>query len=72
MGAPLELDDDWLDRIKQSLNGMEYGSVQIIIHDGRIVQIEKTERKRFEAGTGAVDPSASARDKKDHPPKTSD
>ncbi|UJF31502.1 YezD family protein [Paenibacillus hexagrammi] len=49
MAKPLELDELWLDRIKQSLNGLEYGSVQIVVHDGKIAQIDKTERKRFEA-----------------------
>lgn len=49
MAKPLRVDELWNDRIVQSLNGLEYGSVQIVVHDGRIVQIERTERKRFEA-----------------------
>ncbi|WP_058302306.1 YezD family protein [Gorillibacterium timonense] len=48
MAKPLEVDDEWNERIVSSLNGMEYGAVQIIVHDGRIVQIERTERKRFD------------------------
>jgi hypothetical protein len=48
MGKPLEIDEAWLERILATLNGLEYGTVQIIVHDGRIVQIERTERKRFE------------------------
>jgi hypothetical protein len=48
MGKPLEIDDLWSKRIIQSLNGLEYGTVQIIVHDGKIVQIERTERSRFE------------------------
>lgn len=73
MATPLELDDMWLDRIRQSVNGLEYGHVQIIIHDGRIVQIERTERKRFEAENGAS-PSTSkgSRPPKAGSPKTSD
>ncbi|WNQ12838.1 YezD family protein [Paenibacillus aurantius] len=49
MAKPLEIDDLWKSRIVKSLSGMEYGSVQIIVHEGRIVQIERTERKRFDA-----------------------
>ncbi|MCY9696990.1 YezD family protein [Paenibacillus alginolyticus] len=49
MAKPLELDEIWVDRIKQMLNGLEYGSVQIVVHDGKIAQIDKTERKRFDA-----------------------
>ncbi|MDB5056499.1 MAG: hypothetical protein JWM44_4549 [Bacilli bacterium] len=48
MGKPLEIDDLWSKRINESLNGIEYGTVQIIVHDGKIVQIERTERSRFE------------------------
>lgn len=49
MAKPLIVDELWMKRILQSVNGLEYGSVQIVVHDGRIVQIERTERKRFEA-----------------------
>ncbi|MEK3723410.1 YezD family protein [Paenibacillus sp. FSL H8-0034] len=55
MAKPLEVDDIWTQRILNSVNGLEYGTVQIVIHDGRIVQIERTERKRFEAETGTRD-----------------
>ncbi|PYI56168.1 YezD family protein [Paenibacillus flagellatus] len=49
MSNAVQLDDVWTDRILDSVKGLEYGSVQIIVHDGRIVQIERTERKRFDA-----------------------
>lgn len=49
MAKPLEIDEYWAERIIQSVNGLEYGTVQIVVHDGRIVQIERTERKRFES-----------------------
>lgn len=58
MGTPLELDEVWLERIKQNVEGLEYGCVQIIVHDGRIVQIERTERKRYDgesAGNSSAD-----------------
>jgi hypothetical protein len=58
MAKPLEVDDIWTQRILSSVNGLEYGTVQIVIHDGRIVQIERTERKRFEAETGIRDNSS--------------
>ncbi|MBD0383119.1 YezD family protein [Paenibacillus sedimenti] len=51
MAKPLELDELWIDRIKQMLNGLEYGSVQIVVHDGKIAQIDKTERKRFDSAS---------------------
>ncbi len=48
MGNPVQLDEIWTKRILDSISGLEYGHVQIIVHDGKIVQIERTERKRFE------------------------
>lgn len=51
MAKPVELDEAWLDRIADQVNGLEYGSVLITVHDGRIVQIDRTERKRFDAAS---------------------
>ncbi|AJY75785.1 YezD family protein [Paenibacillus beijingensis] len=49
MAKPLEIDEAWIDRIADQVNGLEYGSVLITVHDGRIVQIDRTERKRYDA-----------------------
>ncbi|MBB3108401.1 hypothetical protein FHS18_000429 [Paenibacillus phyllosphaerae] len=51
MAKPVVLDQEWLDRIASQVNGLEYGSVLITIHDGRVVQIDRTERKRFDAAS---------------------
>jgi hypothetical protein len=51
MPKRLIVDEAWLERIASSLNGLEYGTVQIVVHDGTIMQIDRTERKRFEADT---------------------
>lgn len=48
MAKPLKVDDTWLERIAGLLNDMEFGSLQIVVHEGQIVQMERTERKRFE------------------------
>ncbi|RXZ82517.1 DUF2292 domain-containing protein [Paenibacillaceae bacterium] len=48
MAKQLEINELWLERIREQVEGLEYGSVQIVVHDGRIVQIERTERKRFD------------------------
>lgn len=34
--------------IVETLNSLEYGQVQITVHNCRIVQIEKTEKFRFD------------------------
>ncbi|HZG76560.1 MAG TPA: YezD family protein [Paenibacillus sp.] len=51
MNKASEWDPAWLKRIAESLSGIKYGSVQIVIHDGKIVQIERTEKRRFESTT---------------------
>lgn len=38
----------WLDPIAHALRQLRYGSVEITVHDGRIVQIERKEKLRFE------------------------
>ncbi|MFC4775612.1 YezD family protein [Paenibacillus sp. GCM10023252] len=49
MAKPLEVDQQWLDRIVEQVNGLQYGSVNITVHDGRIVQIDRTERTRYDS-----------------------
>ncbi|MFD2701801.1 YezD family protein [Paenibacillus shunpengii] len=48
MTKPLKVDEVWMDRIASLLNEMEFGSLSIIVHEGQIVQMERTERKRYE------------------------
>jgi hypothetical protein len=51
MAKPVELDEGWLERITEAVTGLKYGTVQIVVHDGRIVQIERTERFRYEGSS---------------------
>ncbi len=48
MAKPIVLDQEWLERIAAQVEGLEYGSVLITVHDGRVVQIDRTERKRYD------------------------
>jgi hypothetical protein len=36
------------EQIVQTLRTLRYGSVEIVVHDGRVVQLERRERLRFE------------------------
>jgi hypothetical protein len=38
----------WLSVVTDSVKSIRYGVVQIVIHDSRVVQIERTERTRFD------------------------
>lgn len=54
MAKPLKVDELWLTRIAGLLDNMEFGSLHIVVHEGQIVQMERTERKRFENGSGSA------------------
>lgn len=41
--------------IRQALTGLCYGSVEIIVHNARVVQIERRERFRPEGGFEATE-----------------
>ena len=38
----------WLELVIQHVGSLRYGVVEIIVHDSRVIQIEKTERVRLE------------------------
>lgn len=42
------IDEDVLKEIKQALSQIQYGSLEISIHNGHIVQLERREKKRFD------------------------
>ena len=39
---------NWLDLVQQQVTSLKFGVVQITVHDGRVVQVETTERLRFD------------------------
>jgi hypothetical protein len=39
--------DDALAQIRESLRGLKFGSVNIIVQDGVIIQIDRTEKRRL-------------------------
>lgn len=49
MAISKEVDELWLGQIKEIVGGLQYGNVQIVVHNGKVVQIDITERKRFDA-----------------------
>ncbi|MHA7965670.1 YezD family protein [Paenibacillus sp. CAU 1782] len=60
MAKPLEVDEQWQERILSQVSGLQYGQVIITVHDGRIVQIDRTERTRYDAASQKNAPSASS------------
>lgn len=35
--------------MREALSGLKYGNVSLTVHEGRVVQIEVTEKKRLKA-----------------------
>ncbi|MFD1677732.1 YezD family protein [Alicyclobacillus fodiniaquatilis] len=40
--------DVWVHRILSALDNLKYGTVEIVVHEDRIVQINRVERNRFD------------------------
>jgi hypothetical protein len=38
----------WLELVIQHVGSLRYGVIEIVVHDSRVIQIEKTERVRLE------------------------
>ena len=39
--------DAWLAVVREKVGAMRFGSVQILVHEGRVTQVESTEKTRF-------------------------
>ena len=40
--------EPWLEIVRAKVESLRYGVVQIVIHDGKVTQIERTEKTRIE------------------------
>ncbi|MEQ1842052.1 MAG: YezD family protein [Verrucomicrobiales bacterium] len=50
MSTPSHSDPElarWLQVIEQKVAALRFGSVQVVVHEGRVTQIESTEKFRF-------------------------
>ena len=39
-----------LRELMEALRAIRYGTIELVIHDGRVVQLERREKMRFEPG----------------------
>ena len=39
--------ESWLEIVRQRVEAMRFGSVQIVVHEGRVTQVESTEKTRL-------------------------
>jgi hypothetical protein len=42
---------DWIALVREKVEGLRYGVVQLVVHDGRVTQIERTEKTRLSGAT---------------------
>jgi len=49
-------DSRWIELVVEEVRSLSYGVVEIIVHDSRVIQIEKTERLRLEKKPNAKCP----------------
>jgi len=45
----------WLDIVRQKVESLRYGVVQIVVHDGKVTQIERTEKTRIAGQRDLID-----------------
>jgi hypothetical protein len=38
--------EPWLDIVRRKVGALRFGSVQIVVHEGRVTQVESTEKTR--------------------------
>lgn len=38
---------EWISLVREKVEGLRYGVVQLVVHDGRVTQIERTEKTRL-------------------------
>jgi len=50
-------DHRWIEVIKEKLGGLQFGQILITVHEGRPVQIERTEKTRLEPSSSKTQPT---------------
>jgi hypothetical protein len=46
----LPLPQPLLHELREALRAIRYGTIELVIHDGRVVQLERREKVRFDVG----------------------
>lgn len=44
---------DWIALVREKVESLRFGVVQLVVHDGRVTQIERTEKTRLAAAPGS-------------------
>ena len=44
---------DWLELVREKVQSLQFGVVQIVVHDSKVTQIERTEKTRLKNDSGS-------------------
>ena len=55
LSSKTDIPPDWLRVVQEKVETLRYGVVQLVVHDGRVTQIERTEKTRISAGVRKSD-----------------
>jgi hypothetical protein len=50
----IPLAPSWLKLVRERVTGLRFGTVQIVVHEGRVTQVDSTERTRLPADDSAA------------------
>jgi hypothetical protein len=42
---------DWLNLVREKVESLQYGVVQVVVHDRKVTQIERTDKTRLDSLT---------------------
>jgi hypothetical protein len=45
-----ESEPAWFAIVREKVASLRYGVVQVVVHNGRVIQIERTEKTRLQSG----------------------
>jgi hypothetical protein len=46
---------DWLELVREKVQSLRFGVVQIVVHDSKVTQIERTEKTRLQSVTNDLE-----------------
>ncbi|MGC3989364.1 MAG: YezD family protein [Chthoniobacteraceae bacterium] len=45
---------EWIEIVREKVQSLRFGVVQIIVHEGRVIQVERTEKVRLNPGNSST------------------
>lgn len=53
---PHPREPEWLAIVREKVESLRFGVVQLVVHEGKVTQIERTEKTRLESGPAETAP----------------